>query len=98
MATTDTQAPTALDPNAQVDLKTVPISPIGDRTDSKAPGDENVDPSVDGSKGLNPEEVTVFHDPDNFNVKHPLMHQWTLWFTKPPSTKVCQMHISVSSY
>jgi translation initiation factor 4E len=32
--------------------------------------------------------VTVFHDRDNFNVKHPLMHQWTLWFTKPPSGKV----------
>lgn len=32
--------------------------------------------------------VTVFHDPDNFNVKHPLMHEWTLWFTKPPSGKV----------
>lgn len=32
--------------------------------------------------------VTVFHDPENFNVKHPLMHEWTLWFTKPPSGKV----------
>lgn len=34
------------------------------------------------------EIVTVFHDPENFNVKHPLMHEWTLWFTKPPSGKV----------
>ena len=34
------------------------------------------------------ENVTVFHDPNNFNVKHPLMHEWTLWFTKPPSGKV----------
>ena len=34
------------------------------------------------------EDVTVFHDPNNFNVKHPLMHEWTLWFTKPPSGKV----------
>lgn len=32
--------------------------------------------------------ITVFHDPENFNVKHPLMHEWTLWFTKPPSGKV----------
>ena len=30
----------------------------------------------------------MFHDPENFNVKHPLMHEWTLWFTKPPSGKV----------
>jgi translation initiation factor 4E len=34
------------------------------------------------------EQITVFHDPDNFNVKHPLMHKWTLWFTKPPTGKV----------
>lgn len=33
--------------------------------------------------------VTVFDDADEFNVKHPLMHEWTLWFTKPPSGKVC---------
>ena len=38
----------------------------------------------------NGDVVTVFHDPDNFNVKHPLMHEWTLWFTKPPSGKVGQ--------
>lgn len=22
---------------------------------------------------------TVFHDPNNFNVKHPLLHEWSLW-------------------
>ena len=37
----------------------------------------------------NGDVVTVFHDPENFNVKHPLMNEWTLWFTKPPSGKVC---------
>ncbi|KAL1956081.1 hypothetical protein VTO42DRAFT_7676 [Malbranchea cinnamomea] len=52
---------------------------------------------VDGENGTsettaaeemkNNEVVTVFHDPNNFNVKHPLMHNWTLWFTKPPSGK-----------
>lgn len=36
----------------------------------------------------NGDAVTVFHNPENFNVKHPLMHEWTLWFTKPPSGKV----------
>lgn len=39
-------------------------------------------------KDTNGEMITVFHDPENFNVKHPLMHEWTLWFTKPPSGKV----------
>ncbi|KAJ5109623.1 Eukaryotic translation initiation factor 4E-1 [Penicillium argentinense] len=45
--------------------------------------DENAAPAVASST----EEITVFHDPENFNVKHPLMHEWTLWFTKPPSGK-----------
>jgi translation initiation factor 4E len=31
------------------------------------------------------EPLTVFHDPKNFNVKHPLMNTWTLWFTKTPA-------------
>ena len=26
---------------------------------------------------------TVFQDPDNFNVKHPLASRWTLWFDNP---------------
>lgn len=29
--------------------------------------------------------TTIFHSADNFTVKHPLMHRWTLWFTRPPS-------------
>lgn len=37
------------------------------------------------STNANGESITVFHDPENFNVKHPLQNQWTLWFTKPPS-------------
>ena len=57
----------------QVDLSTIPISPNGDGTDAK-----------DSAKT----PVTVFHDKDNFNVKHPLQNKWTLWFTKPPSGKV----------
>ncbi|KAJ5698083.1 Eukaryotic translation initiation factor 4E-1 [Penicillium macrosclerotiorum] len=46
--------------------------------------DENAAPAVAASTD---EIVTVFHNPENFNVKHPLMHEWTLWFTKPPSGK-----------
>lgn len=26
---------------------------------------------------------TVFHDPKNYNVKHPLQNAWTLWFDNP---------------
>ncbi|KAF3918830.1 hypothetical protein ABW20_dc0101049 [Dactylellina cionopaga] len=31
------------------------------------------------------DQLTVFHSPENFTVKHPLMNKWTLWFTRPPS-------------
>lgn len=56
-------------------------------------GDENVPPSGEKRKEYKDgESITVFHDPDNFNVKHPLMHEWTLWFTKPPSGKVCGLY------
>jgi translation initiation factor 4E len=47
-----------------------------------------------GLDSTNGENITVFHDPENFNVKHPLMHTWTLWFTKPPSGKVGSLPVS----
>ncbi|KAE8355687.1 translation initiation factor eIF 4e-like domain-containing protein [Aspergillus coremiiformis] len=55
--------------------------------------DENTPPGVaapeqkEETEKTNGDNITVFHDPENFNVKHPLMHEWTLWFTKPPSGK-----------
>lgn len=51
---------------------------------------ENTAPAApkEQSDQTNGDLVTVFHDPENFNVKHPLMHEWTLWFTKPASGKV----------
>jgi len=73
-----------IDQNQQVPLDTIPISPDGDMTNSA----ENSDPN--GSDAKTGDQITVFHDRDNFNVKHPLMHKWTLWFTKPPTGKVSQ--------
>lgn len=58
----------------QVDLTTIPISPNGDGETPNAADNDKL--------------VTVFHDKDNFNVKHPLQNKWTLWFTKPSSGKV----------
>ncbi|CRK33292.1 hypothetical protein BN1723_003963 [Verticillium longisporum] len=60
--------------NEQVDLTTIPVSPGGDKPEG------GVTSSSDDVK-------TVFHDKENFNVKHPLQNKWTLWFTKPPSGK-----------
>lgn len=66
--------------NEQRPLNEIPVSPpngeVHDTTDKTG-----IDPS-------NKEQLTVFHSADNFNVKHPLMNTWTLWFTKPPSGKV----------
>ncbi|OAX77332.1 hypothetical protein ACJ72_08372 [Emergomyces africanus] len=54
-------------------------------TNDEPTNDENAAPNVAGAQTKQGDTVTVFHDPNNFNVKHPLMHEWTLWFTKPPS-------------
>lgn len=62
----------------------VPLN--GNRTNDQV-NDENAPPSNSNQATADGKEVTVFHDPENFNVKHPLQHQWTLWFTKPPSAK-----------
>ncbi|KAH6900483.1 translation initiation factor eIF 4e-like domain-containing protein [Thelonectria olida] len=46
-----------------------------------------IDPNGKEETSDSDKPVTVFHDKDNFNVKHPLQSKWTLWFTKPPSGK-----------
>lgn len=78
MATPATETPQM---DQQVDLSTIPISPNG--------GKES---GLDVKAAPSGENVTVFHDKDNFNVKHPLQSKWTLWFTKPPSGKVQSTH------
>lgn len=87
-----------VNPNSPVPLDTIPISPAKD-SDSTSSGDETATvkqhPSSKTSKAED-DLITVFHDPENFNVKHPLMNEWTLWFTKPPSGKVCSLlYVSV---
>lgn len=72
----DTPLPSDIMAEAQVDLTTIPISPDGGNAPAAATSDSKV------------EDITVFHDKENFTVKHPLMHRWTLWFTKPASGKV----------
>jgi translation initiation factor 4E len=70
-------------PDTAVPLDTIPISP--DQSSSQSGGSDGI-----AEHGLDPNiPVTVFHNPEHFNVKHPLMNKWTLWFTKPPSGKVC---------
>ena len=66
-------------------LTEIPVSPPNGEVD-------DVKETTDSA-----EQLTVFHSSDNFNVKHPLMNKWTLWFTKPPSGKVCAVFLSLSS-
>jgi len=75
---------TAPNPNQQVPLDTIPISPTEGSGDSSSNEKSSTNATTADS-----EVRTVFHDPENFNVKHPLMNTWTLWFTKPPSGRVC---------
>ncbi|KAK2733663.1 eukaryotic translation initiation factor 4E [Myotisia sp. PD_48] len=51
-------------------------------TPESAPNKENVNPEEPQTKE---QDITVFHNPNNFNVKHPLLNEWVLWYTKPPS-------------
>ena len=83
MATVET-APTALKPSSPVPLDSIPISPSKENQDPKMSTEDGDNDGVE----LPGDNITVFHDAENFNVKHPLMHEWTLWFTKPPSGKV----------
>ncbi|KAK4696319.1 translation initiation factor 4E, partial [Lecanoromycetidae sp. Uapishka_2] len=69
--------------DSPVPLDTIPISPD---KENKDPTMSSEDTAVNTAKSSN-DSVTVFHDAENFNVKHPLMNEWTLWFTKPPSGK-----------
>lgn len=41
-------------------------------TSDNSANDENAAPASDELK-------TVFHDVNNFNVKHPLLNTWSLW-------------------
>ena len=81
---------TSVMPTSPVPLDTIPVTPEG--------GEHDVQLTPAGEAGPNHEAVTVFHDPDNFTVKHPLANKWTLWFTKPPSGKVLHPPIMDSKY
>jgi translation initiation factor 4E len=96
MATADAAAPAAMNfevKDEQRPLDEIPISLPGEDHETvggKGKGKSRDDTAADNDDDNRPlEQLTVFHSAENFNVKHPLMNKWTLWFTKPPSGKVC---------
>jgi len=46
--------------------------------------DENASLAADEIK-------TVFHDVNNFNVKHPLLNTWSLWVSRNVSVRMFRM-------
>ncbi|KAL7269115.1 eukaryotic translation initiation factor 4E [Rhizina undulata] len=65
-------------------LSELPVSPPnGIETDDIEDKEKDGDEEAGGEQEL----LTVFHSQEHFTVKHPLMNKWTLWFTKPPTTK-----------
>lgn len=49
------------------------------------PLEKLADVDISATETAQGENTTVFHDPQAFTVKHPLINKWTLWYTKPPT-------------
>jgi translation initiation factor 4E len=45
--------------------------------------DANGTQSTGTKTNENEQPITIFHDRMNYNVKHPLHNEWTLWFDNP---------------
>ncbi|KAK6528808.1 eukaryotic translation initiation factor 4E [Orbilia ellipsospora] len=71
---------TELAPEPQ-DLSNAPLTPALPQDGSSAPSQDDIR-----------DQLTVFHSPENFTVKHPLMNKWTLWFTRPPNKNDTSWH------
>ncbi|RPB02855.1 eukaryotic translation initiation factor 4E [Choiromyces venosus 120613-1] len=76
----ETVASSSAIPDEQRPLDQIPISPPNGEVEEET-GEDGL--ALPGNK----EQLTVFHSADNFNVKHPLMNKWTLWYTKPPNNR-----------
>jgi len=69
------------------DLSNAPLTPgLPDQNSATESNDSNASAESNGNGDeTSKEQLTIFHSPENFTVKHPLMNKWTLWFTRPPS-------------
>ncbi|KAH8554157.1 translation initiation factor Eif4e [Umbelopsis sp. PMI_123] len=45
--------------------------------------DVNATQSTETKSSEDDQPITIFHDRMNYNVKHPLHNEWTLWFDNP---------------
>ncbi|KAI8583581.1 hypothetical protein K450DRAFT_221810 [Umbelopsis ramanniana AG] len=51
--------------------------------DATLASDVNATQSTETKGSEDDQPVTIFHDRMNYNVKHPLHNEWTLWFDNP---------------
>ncbi|KAG2180664.1 hypothetical protein INT44_003671, partial [Umbelopsis vinacea] len=51
--------------------------------DSTLASDVNATQSTETKGSEDDQPITIFHDRMNYNVKHPLHNEWTLWFDNP---------------
>ncbi|KDN52208.1 eukaryotic translation initiation factor 4E [Tilletiaria anomala UBC 951] len=59
----------------------------------------DVDDAVAKNRAASASDMrTVFEDPENFNVKHPLASRWTLWFDNPSQRGMANMRGSKDSW
>ena len=58
-------------------------SAVKENTNGEASDSAADAPSTTAAAAQGDEYRTVFQDPTNFNVKHPLYNSWTLWFDNP---------------
>jgi Eukaryotic initiation factor 4E len=51
--------------------------------ESTPASDVNATQSTETKGSEDDQPITIFHDRMNYNVKHPLHNEWTLWFDNP---------------
>lgn len=67
-------------------------APAADTTTTAAeekPAAEEATAQTDAAENETPTECTVFQNPSHYTIKHPLRHNWTLWYDIPV-TKVAE--------
>lgn len=74
--------PSLVTPDSAITNMTVPHPMAQEKSKEKESPESAVTSSAQNSAAKSLENL------ENFTCKHPLMNEWTLWFTKPPTGKV----------
>lgn len=86
--TTTTTATTTSTPASAVANMTVPLHSANAELKNKDKERQRSDSAVTSSTQGGGNAAKGLEHLENFTCKHPLMNEWTLWFTKPPTGRV----------